>query len=137
MEMPPMPKSHQAYAPEFRRQLVELVRSGSCASSAISWQRQQPGSHGRPQWSQPGLPIYEHEPGPLPHRHHGTRARRVDRRLLCLAFSAAICTLHLRCDPCRLARRVWRASRVCRVDSRGFLRFRGVVDTVSCVAATL
>ena len=95
-----MPKSHAAYAPEFRRQMVELVRSGrtpeelsvnssrprsrsgtgfarliammaagtmerravnvrswragavrtgSYGRSAISWQRQQPGSHGRPQ----------------------------------------------------------------------------------------
>jgi len=94
-----MPKSHAAYAPEFRRQMVELVRSGrtpeelsrdlsrprnrsgtgfvrpiatmaadrterramsarnwrawavrtgSYGRSAISWQRQQPGSHGRP-----------------------------------------------------------------------------------------
>ena len=95
-----MPKSHRPYAPEFRRQMVDLVRSGrtpealsrefeptaqaswnwvrgadrdegrrqdgatsaereeltrlcdvrtgDCARSAISWQRQRPGSHGRP-----------------------------------------------------------------------------------------
>jgi len=94
-----MPKSHRPYAPEFRRQMVDLVRSGrtpealsrefeptaqaiwnwvrqadrdegrqhdgpsnaerekltrlrrenrNCARSAISWQRQRPGSHGRP-----------------------------------------------------------------------------------------
>jgi len=93
-----MPKSHRPYAPEFRRQMVDLVRSGrtpeelsreferlprrsgtgssgdrdegrrpdgptsaereeltvcgertgNCARSAISWQRQRPGSLGKP-----------------------------------------------------------------------------------------
>src|SRR3954451_20806185 len=55
-----MPKSHQAYAPEFRRQMVELVRSGRTpeelsrefeptAQSIWNWVRQADRDEGRRQ----------------------------------------------------------------------------------------
>jgi len=138
-----MPKSHAApYAPEFRRQMVELVRiqaerrrschasssqrrkrsgiglrqaerdaaaammgfrrrsglswpvcavrTASCVRSARSWQKRRPGSHGRPARSRPGLPVHERAPGRIPDRDDGTRARRVQGGLLCVATSSAV-----------------------------------------------
>src|SRR6516225_1217381 len=124
-----MPKSHRPYAPEFRRQMVDLVRSGRTpeelsrefeptAQAIWNWVRQADRDDGRrpdgptsaereeltrlrrenrqrrqerdilakaAAWFAretaviPGLPIHEREPGLIRHRHHGTRARRVER----------------------------------------------------------
>ncbi len=64
-----MPKSHTPYAPEFRRQMIELVRSGrsagelsrefGCASQTIrNWVRQADRDEGR---RDDGLTTQEHE----------------------------------------------------------------------------
>ncbi|NNM72693.1 transposase, partial [Enterovirga aerilata] len=130
-----MPRHRPPYPAEFRRQLVDLVRSGRTPEElsrefeptaqaiwnwvrqadrdggvrrdeglpsaereelsrlrrenrqlrqerepevgvAISWQRRQPGSRGRPVRSRPDLPVHERAPGRLPDRRHGARARR-------------------------------------------------------------
>jgi transposase len=58
LEVLPMPKSHRPYAPEFRRQMIELVRSGrtpeelSCefeptAQAIWTWVRQADRDEGR------------------------------------------------------------------------------------------
>ena len=141
-----MPKSHRPYAPAFRRQMVDLVRSGRTpeelsrefeptAQAIWNWVRQADRDDGRRQdgptsaereeltrlrrenrqlrqerdilakaaaWFAretaviPGLPIHEREPGLIRHRHHGTRARRVDRRLRCVAFAPPFSTRHRR-----------------------------------------
>src|SRR3974377_1627500 len=132
-----MPKSHRPYAPEFRRQMVDLVRSGRTpealsrefeptAQAIWNWVRRADRDEGRRQdgptsaereeltrlrrenrqlrqerdilakaaaWFGRGA---QREPGLLRHRHHGTRARRVDCRLLCLAFSPPFRTRHRR-----------------------------------------
>jgi transposase len=142
-----MPKSHRPYAPEFRRQMVDLVRSGRTpealsrefeptAPAIWNWVRQADRDEGRRHdgptnaereeltrlrrenrqlrqerdilakaaaWFAretavipSGSPIHEREPGLLRHRHHGTCARGVDRRLLRLAFSPPFGTRHRR-----------------------------------------
>jgi transposase len=76
-----MPKSQQAYAPEFRRQMVELVRSGRTpeelsrefeptAQSIWNWVRQADRDEGR---RQDGATSSEHE--------ELSRLRRENRQL--------------------------------------------------------
>ena len=80
-EGPSMPKSHAAYAPEFRRQMVELVRSGRTAEdlsrefeptaqSIWNWVRQADRDDGR---RQDGATSSE--------REELTRLRRENRQL--------------------------------------------------------
>ena len=45
------------------------ARTSSSALSGRSWQKQRPGSHGRPTRSRPGLRVREGEPGTLSCRH--------------------------------------------------------------------
>ena len=53
-------------------------------------QKPRPGLPGRPARCRRALPVHEHEPGLLPDRHHGARARRVQGWLLRLGSSAAV-----------------------------------------------
>jgi len=136
-----MPKSHPPYAPEFRRQMVELVRSGltpeelsrefePTAQAIWNWVRQAERDAGRRDdglpgaeraelarlrrenrqlrqereilakaaaWFAretgtiaPGLQVHERAPGRIPDRDDGTRARRVQGGLLCVAPSSAV-----------------------------------------------
>ena len=76
-----MPRTRPPYSPEFRRQMVDLVRAGrnpddlarefepsghsisSCGSSAIFFQKPWPGLLGRPARCRPALSVHEREPG--------------------------------------------------------------------------
>jgi transposase len=81
MEVRPMPKSHPPYAPEFRRQMVDLVRAGRTpeelsrefeptAQAIWNWVRQADRDEGR---SQTGLSSVE--------REELSRLRRENRQL--------------------------------------------------------
>jgi transposase len=81
MEVRPMPKSHPPYAPEFRRQMVELVRAGRTpeelsrefeptVQAIWNWVRQADRDEGR---SQSGLSSVE--------REELSRLRRENRQL--------------------------------------------------------
>jgi transposase len=81
MEVRPMPKSHPPYAPEFRRQMIELVRTGRTpedlsrefeptAQAIWNWVRQADRDEGR---SQTGLSSAE--------REELSRLRRENRQL--------------------------------------------------------
>ena len=66
------------------------ARISSCGWSVIFSLEPWPGSLGRPEWSRPGLRIHEREPGLLPDRPDGARARGVNGRLIRLAEATAI-----------------------------------------------
>ena len=133
-----MPKTRPRYPPEFRRQMIDLVRAGrspltTCRGSSSRrrsrsargwprptsrradgrrqcrvWQRRsgswpgcgvrsapssrkpRPGLRERPARCRRALPVHEREPGPLAHRHHGARARRVQGGLPCVGPPAAL-----------------------------------------------
>ena len=122
------------------------VRTSSSGWSAISSQKPRPGLHGRPGRFRRALPVHEREPGLLPDRHHGARARRVQGGLLCLGSSPAISPCHgrrgaaeagahgarqfeanLRGTPrSRRSARAWRATRPqadCTADAGGRARW--------------
>ena len=65
-------------------------RTSNCGWSATSSLERRPGSHARPERCRPGLPVHEREPGRLPGRDNGARARRVEGRLPCLAPPSAV-----------------------------------------------
>ena len=63
-------------------------RTGACAKSERYWQKQRPGSRGRPD---PGdLPGHERESGSFPRRHDGPSVRRLPERVLRVALSSAV-----------------------------------------------
>ena len=63
-------------------------RTGACAKSERYWQKQRPGSRGRPD---PGdLPVHERESGSFPRRHDGPSVRRLPERVLRVALSSAV-----------------------------------------------
>lgn len=183
-----MPRTRPPYAPEFRRQMVELVRAGRDptdlarefdpsaqairnwvaeadrsegrretksevltaaereeltrlrrevrqlrlerepkVSEATSSQKPRPGLHGRPARCRRTLPVHEREPGRLPRRGHGARARRVRGRLPRLAATRAFGSRRGRCRPAEadphgsrwLGRNLRRAARARHVGGAG------------------
>ena len=63
-------------------------RTGACAKSERYWQKQRPGSRGRPD---PGdLPVHERESGSFPRRHDGPSVRRLPERVLRVASSSSV-----------------------------------------------
>lgn len=98
-----------------------VVRTSNCAWSAISSLGRRPGSHARPARSRPGLPVHEREPGHLPDRGDGARARRVGVGVSRLATTAGLGACHGRRrfvearahHSCRVARYLRRAPRAC------------------------
>jgi transposase InsO family protein len=68
---------------------VCVARTSSCVWSAIFSLERRPGLHARREPCRPGLRIHACEPGDLPHRCDGARARRVGTRLPRLAQAAA------------------------------------------------
>ena len=69
-------------------------RSGSWPGcgvrSAPSSRKPRPGLRERSARCRRALPVHEREPGPLAHRHHGARARRVQGGLPCVGPPAAL-----------------------------------------------
>src|SRR5438067_4889132 len=70
------------------------VRTSSYGWSAIFFQKPRPGLLGRPARCRPALPVHEREAGLLPDCRDGTRARRVQGGLLCLAATATVRPRH-------------------------------------------
>src|SRR5271163_2306971 len=126
-----MPRTRPPYSPEFRRQMVDLVRAGrnpddlarefepsghsirawvaqadrnegrreEAAPGLTAFERDEltrlrRGLLGRPARCRPALPVHEREPGLLPDCRDGTRARRVQGGLLCLAETATVRPRH-------------------------------------------
>src|SRR5437660_7017067 len=143
-----MPRTRPPYSPEFRRQMVDLVRAGrnpddlagefepsghsirawvaqadrhegrreEAAPGLTAFERDEltrlrrenkqlrlerdilskaaAGLLGRPARCRPALPVHEREPGLLPDCRDGTRARRVQGGLLCLAATATVRPRH-------------------------------------------
>ncbi len=86
-----MPKSHPPYSPEFRRQVVELVRAGRSpedlarefgptAQSVGNWVTRADKQEGRWEEAAPGLSASEREG--LARLRRGVRQLRVERDIL-------------------------------------------------------
>ena len=82
-----MPKSRPPYAAEFRRQMVELVRSGR-TPEALARECESSAQAIRTWVAQAGRD--ERESGPLPDRHHGPGARCFPERVLCVASAGCV-----------------------------------------------
>src|SRR5271170_2667475 len=88
-----MPRYRTAYPPEFRRQMVDLVRSGRTpeelarefeptAQSISTWVKQAERERRR---ARTGLPVHERAPGHVSDSYNGPRPERFGLGLLCLA----------------------------------------------------
>ena len=97
-----MPKTHPPHSPEFRRQIVDLVRTGRdpadlarefepTAQAIRNWVVPARRNAQRLRLSRPGFRVHEREPGHVPDRRHGPCSRRVGGRLLRLAAPPSVC----------------------------------------------
>ena len=131
-----MMRHRNPYAPEFRAQLVELVKAGrrpfrtgwprpivkswrcydartvNSSSNETSSQKPRHGSRGRPGRCPTGVHVHEGEPGLLADYHHGAPAGCLPQRLPCVASTSTLEAFAGRYraaeqDPCATCALTW------------------------------